>query len=80
MGDLSDCDSRLSSNSLSGARSASRRNTALRYSLFPIPCSLFFHLPNCFTKKSAIMWLASSASGSRGLYQKACVSASKTTR
>ena len=37
------------------------------------------YLLNCFTKKSAMMWLASIASGNLESYQKAWVSASKTT-
>ena len=37
------------------------------------------YLFNCCTKKSAIMWLASIASGSVESYQKACGRASKTT-
>jgi len=41
-----------------------------------LPGSPPVYLFNCFTKKLAMMWLASSPSGSSGLYQKACGSAS----
>ena len=38
------------------------------------------YFPNWLTKKSAMVWLASMASGRRGSYQKAWGRASKTTR
>lgn len=62
----------------------SRFNWALRIPVTPLAESKMTsrqcaHLLTCFTKKSAMMWLASWASGSRGSYQKACGSASKTT-